>query len=190
MSQDSIHTGATLLAGGRVPCQPAVDCHHGSKIGEVHDYSVCTTWAVKSGTIYLLDVWRDRLEMPQLCRKVIELADHFNVERVVIEDKGAGTGLIQALRAQQFHKAVPFIPHTSKLERFEAITPRFEGGHVRVPRYAPWLEAYVDELCGFPNTAHDDQVDATSQALTYISTPFPGQGFLELCEADLREWNE
>jgi phage terminase large subunit-like protein len=28
---------------------------------------------------------------------------------------------------------------------------------------------YVDELCNFPNAKHDDQVDATSQALRRIS---------------------
>ena len=30
------------------------------------DYSVCTTWGVKKDTLYLLDVFRKRLEYPDL----------------------------------------------------------------------------------------------------------------------------
>jgi predicted phage terminase large subunit-like protein len=29
---------------------------------------------------------------------------------------------------------------------------------------APWNQAFVEELCAFPNGAHDDQVDAVSAA--------------------------
>jgi predicted phage terminase large subunit-like protein len=29
---------------------------------------------------------------------------------------------------------------------------------------APWNDAFVEELCAFPNGAHDDQVDAASAA--------------------------
>jgi hypothetical protein len=38
-----------------------------------------------------------------------------------------------------------------------------------LPREAPWLAAYVAELLAFPNGAHDDQVDSTSQALSWLS---------------------
>src|SRR6516164_6685950 len=41
------------------------------------------------------------------------------------------------------------------------------GGHL--PTDAPWLADLLSEVCGFPNTAHDDQVDALSQALYWGS---------------------
>ena len=34
---------------------------------------------------------------------------------------------------------------------------------------APWVEAFIDQLATFPNAAHDDQVDAFSQALNRMS---------------------
>lgn len=123
--------------------------------------------------------------MPDLCRKVPELADWFGPDRVVIEDKGSGIGLLQALRAQRFHKAVPYTPRGEKLVRFAAIIPSFEGGHIRLPRSAPWLDDYVQEICGFPNARNDDQVDATSQALAYLDTPMPGQGVLDWINSEM-----
>lgn len=140
----------------------------GSKTAMNHDFSACTTWGLKTGKIYLLDVWRGKLEMPELCRKVIELGDRFNPELVLIEDKASGTALLQALRAQYFHKAVGYEPKGDKLVRFAGVTPTIEGGHVHVPQSAPWLDDYLHEACGFPGTRHDDQVDSTSQALHWI----------------------
>jgi hypothetical protein len=45
--------------------------------GPRNDYSVCTTWFVKNQDAYLLDVYRGRLEYPDLRRKVIALAVNF-----------------------------------------------------------------------------------------------------------------
>ncbi len=42
-----------------------------SKAEELHDYSVCTTWGVLGSDYYLLDVVRERLEYPDLRRRVI-----------------------------------------------------------------------------------------------------------------------
>jgi hypothetical protein len=44
----------------------------------------------------------------------------------------------------------------------------FEAGRVFLPADAPWLSDYIDELCAFPHGVHDDQVDATTQALNYL----------------------
>ena len=44
-----------------------------NKAGELNDFSVCTTWGVKGKDFYLLDVFRKRLNYPELKRKVIEL---------------------------------------------------------------------------------------------------------------------
>ncbi|MGH9567910.1 MAG: hypothetical protein ACRD4I_18210, partial [Candidatus Angelobacter sp.] len=32
----------------------------------------------------------------------------------------------------------------------------------------PWIESYIHNLCTFPRAAHDDDMDATSQALIYM----------------------
>ena len=50
------------------------------------------------------------------------------------------------------------------------------------PKEAPWLDAYVHELVGFPNAKNDDQVDSTVFALAW-STPKGGaRGWLKYYE--------
>lgn len=39
------------------------------------------------------------------------------------------------------------------------------GGAQGIPKAAPWLKEYEDELLSFPNGKHDDQVDSTVQFL-------------------------
>ena len=51
-----------------------------------------------------------------------------------------------------------------------AVQHRVEAGDVRIPRHAPWLDDLKAEVLAFPNGRHDDQVDALSQLLNWIST--------------------
>jgi predicted phage terminase large subunit-like protein len=59
-------------------------------------------------------------------------------------------------------------PNTDKIVRLHAQTTMFENGRVLLPRDAPWLAQYINEITGFPGTKHDDQVDSTTQALAYM----------------------
>ena len=63
-------------------------------------------------------------------------------------------------------------PRYEKLARMEARAVMFETGKMLVPTAAPWLGTYLDELLSFPNSAKDDQVDSTSQALDYLQQRF------------------
>jgi hypothetical protein len=67
--------------------------------GSRNDYSVCTAWLVNYENAYLLHVFRDRFEYPDLRRKVIALALEYNAKTVLIEDAGPGMNLVQDLRA-------------------------------------------------------------------------------------------
>lgn len=139
-----------------------------SKTGVLNDYSVCTTWALKGQRIYLVDVLRERLEFPVLKRRVIEEADRYNAQIVLIEDKASGTALLQDLQASGFWKGRAVQAVSDKISRIAGVTAMIERGEVLIPQSAPWLDTYIAELCAFPNAKHDDQVDSTSQALAWI----------------------
>jgi hypothetical protein len=57
-----------------------------------------------------------------------------------------------------------------------------EAGRVFLPQDAPWLTNYIEELSSFPAGVHDDQVDATTQALNYMRGKLT-YGFSEFCDA-------
>jgi predicted phage terminase large subunit-like protein len=122
----------------------------------------------ESGRYYLLGLWRGKVEFPELKRCMTSLAELWNPIQILVEDKASGQSLIQELR---YESALPIIPikvDKDKRARAEAVTPLIEAGLVFLPESAPWLNDYVDELAAFPNGAHDDFVDSTTQALNYL----------------------
>ena len=143
-----------------------------NKATELNNYSVCTVWGVYDKHYYLLDVFRARLNYPELKRKVIDLAERHSPSTVLIEDKASGTQLIQELRGQIYGiNAYEPPPKTDKTMRLNSVTDLFENGFVHLPREAPWLADYVRELTSFPGAKYDDQVDSTTQALEYMRGP-------------------
>ncbi len=146
-----------------------------NKSTELSDYSVCTTWGRAHGQLYLLHVFRQRLNYPDLKRKVTELARLHNANRILIEDKASGTQLIQDLQAERVSGITAYqpLPGNDKIIRLHAQTAWFENGLVFLPRSATWLADYVTELTGFPGTKYDDQVDSTTQALDHLKVRSP-----------------
>jgi predicted phage terminase large subunit-like protein len=139
-----------------------------NKDTELSNYSVCTTWGMKKQHMFLLDVYRHKLEFPDLKRAVRELAALHRANIVLIEDKASGSSLIQELQFEHFSlvQAAPAIDG-DKVMRLRAQTAKIEGGFVLFPKEAHWLETYLLELLSFPNSKHDDQVDSTVFALAW-----------------------
>jgi predicted phage terminase large subunit-like protein len=141
-----------------------------NKSGELNDFSVCTTWGAIRQRYYLLNVFRRRLDFPELERAVAEHARQHKASKILIEDKASGTQLIQSLKAQGVWGVEPYEPPTGtdKILRLYAQTTEFESGRVLLPRSAPWLDEYIRELTSFPGSKYDDQVDSTTQALDHL----------------------
>jgi predicted phage terminase large subunit-like protein len=132
------------------------------------DYSVATVWLSRGNTSYLLDLWRERVDFPNLKRAVQRLREKHQGATLIVEDKGSGTSLVQELRANN-NAVIPITPEGDKTTRLANASVQFEAGAVLFPRAAPWLDALKAELLGFPNTRHDDQVDSVSQALIWMA---------------------
>src|SRR5262249_6964508 len=143
-----------------------------STTGETRDWSVCSTWLKAKRYYYLLDVWRGRLEFPQLKHKLISLAHEHRPNRILIELAGPGLDLFPELRANGV-VGVPMpigvTPVGDKLMRMEAQCARFEAGQVYLPKEAPWLSDFLHEILAFPNSRHDDQIDSASQFLKWAN---------------------
>jgi predicted phage terminase large subunit-like protein len=151
-----------------------------NKATELSDFSVCTTWGVKDKNLFLLDVFRGRLEYPALKRAVREQQRRFNATEVLIEDRASGTQLIQELITDGCHGVTRYQPTGDKTMRLHAQTAMIENGFVNIPETAPWLAEYLHEMAVFPKGKHDDQVDSTAQFLEWFKTPMPSWGIFEL----------
>ena len=90
--------------------------------------------------------------------------------KVLIEDAGSGTSLIQDLHADGV-RVQAIRPLGDKVVRMSAQTARIEEGRVYLPELASWLEEFRSEVMAFPNGRHDDQVDLLAQALAWFTQP-------------------
>jgi len=126
------------------------------KKNQENDYSVCTTWVYTNTGFYLIDVWRGRVEFPELKRKVIELAKLHSVNEILIEDKASGQSLIQELQRNTVLPIKPIKVENDKIARVHSVT---------LPKDTHWLNGFLDEMEEFPNGEFDDTVDSVSQFL-------------------------
>jgi predicted phage terminase large subunit-like protein len=153
-----------------------------NKGGPENDWSVCTTWIRgRRRQWYLIHVWRGRLDYPALKAKAKELARRFDARRVLIEDAGTGTSLVQELRGT-VSRIVAIKPQGDKIARMSAASAKFEAGQVFLPERASWLSDLEEELFAFPGSRYDDQCDSISQALSEKLT------FMSLLSAE--DWQE
>ena len=141
------------------------DC--AAKIGTNNDYSVCTTWTVINNQYYLINVYRDKLEFPDLRHKVLQMYEKYKPAAVLVEDKVSGHALIQEINHTSEIPIIKITPSTDKETRFLTISGMFEAGKINFPQNSPWLAQFEDEIMNFPNTKHDDQVDSMTQFLQW-----------------------
>jgi predicted phage terminase large subunit-like protein len=131
------------------------------------------TWGFREHRWHLLDLVRERLDFPDLKRRVRAQAERWEADLVLIEQAGSGYPLMQQLRFEdrvhgaryQYRK-----PRADKVTRFEAQTANLETGRYLIPAHAPWLEEFRRELLAFPSGKYDDQVDSLVQFLDWAAS--------------------
>ena len=142
-------------------------------VGDANDYSVCTTWWMIKSDYYLVDVFRARLQYPDLRRKIASLAAKHGARTVLIENAGPGMALLHDLwrdLPQGMVRPLGQTPVGSKADRMAAQSAKIEAGHVHLPKEADWLDTFLHELLAFPNARYDDQVDSVSQFLKWSAS--------------------
>lgn len=138
------------------------------KTGEFNDPSCLTVWAVCNTGYYLVDCFVKKMDYPELKKKILEFCARDTPHAVLIEDKASGQSLIQELRGSSTVPVKSIQPESDKITRALAVSDMIESGIVKLPEQAPWLLDYELELTVFPEkSAHDDQVDSTTQFLNW-----------------------
>lgn len=131
------------------------------------DWVVGQVWLRRGVDAYLLDQVRERAAFARSCQMMLDLTARWpQAVAKLVENKANGPAILNALRSK-VGGLIPVEPEGSKYARAEAITPFVEAGNIWLPsaELAPWVSDLVEEAAGFPHAAHDDQVDAMSQAV-------------------------
>ena len=108
------------------------------------DFSVGMTWGFHDKQWYLLDLIRERLDFPDLKRRVRGAAEHWRADLVLIEYAGSGIPLVQQLRRDDPRglRYGTYTPRQDKVTRLEAQTARLETGRYHLlPTRHGWVSS-------------------------------------------------
>lgn len=132
----------------------------------------------------IIDAWHERFEFPELRERLKKevktvYGDPKGGQRaadaILIEPKGSGISLIQDLQragvpTQYYKRGV-----LDKMQRANLIAPLLDAKLLWVPESSKdegepvtWVRWLMDEMRRFPHDAHDDGVDAVTQAMIYL----------------------
>jgi len=140
------------------------------------DFVVGQVWGKVGVTAYLLDMVRGQWSFTETVKQMRLLSEKYSeCDAKYVEDKANGTAVIDTLKSE-ISGIIPVTPTESKESRAAAISYVIEAGNVYFPSDENWTADYLDEMAVFNNGAHDDMVDATTQALKklYKGEAMPG----------------
>ena len=191
------------------------DCAYTEKTQ--NDPTACITFGVfkpEDGPMsaMVIDCWQDRLQYPDLRPRVIEeyrntygadpeeesrmYSGGKKVDLILVEDKAAGISLIQDLQRAHLPVRAYNPGKADKIQRLSIVANIISTKRVWIPESAnrkgfvrDWAEGFVSQICSFPDSTHDDFVDACTQALRYLRD----SGWLDIDpdrEDDDDDWEE
>ena len=137
-------------------------------IKETADYSVIMSVGVApSGKLLVLDVFRARLEAPELLPQIEAKISEYNMSWLGVEDSSFGLGIIQMARKQGL-PIKNLKADKSKTARAVPAAAGVENGSIWFLKNANWLVEFERELTSFPSSgSHDDMVDALAYAARF-----------------------
>lgn len=149
-------------------------------------YVVGQAWGARGADRYLLAQIRAHLSFTETVRAVLALQELILCNAILVERKANGEAVMNTLR-RRVPGLIPIEPEGGKEVRAAAVQPLVEAENVWLPdtdtiRCPPFtrgngktvapttVQDFIEEHAVFPNGSHDDQVDAMTQAMTWLST--------------------
>ena len=136
---------------------------------QTSDYTVGMVVAKAGANYYVLALSRGQRTFGQARDAIRTMAHEWNIRRNLIEGKASGDPMIDEL-SKEVSGCIRITPTQDKVYRVNEVSDLFEAGNVFLPspKEVPWVKGLVHELVTFPQAKHDDQVDALTQALSYL----------------------
>ena len=134
---------------------------------ETADYSVFVIAGVdENRTLHVRNVIRERLDGREIVDMIMALHKTYAPELIGIEDmqitKSIGPFLREEMVRQGTYPNIIGLKHggQDKIARARSIQARMRARSIRFDKAQDWYPTFEDELCKFPRSKKDDQVDA------------------------------
>lgn len=143
------------------------------------DYSAIVVQAIRGRgpgmSSDILDVKRVQLPIPKVAELIAQMAMSYNT-KPVIESHGTGKAIPAVLKSIRPELAFFEVsPRGDKFTRAQPVSAAWNDNRVRVPKSAPWVRDFLNEVTGFTGVgdAHDDQVDALAYGWNSVAMVAP-----------------
>jgi predicted phage terminase large subunit-like protein len=142
------------------------------KTKETNDYTAGIAYGIRDKHIYILEVWRRKIESTALEGAILALTNKWSayamVQAVIIEETPNSEPIIRSLEKTSPYSIKGITPKGEKAVRLKAVCGIMSNERLSLVSGSDWELDFIDELCIFPKGKHDDQVDALSLGLGYI----------------------
>ena len=127
-------------------------------------------WAARGPDNFLIDTRVGKMSYTKTIATIKELKRSYpRTTAIIIEDKANGPAVIDDIK-KELSGVIAINPRGTKIARAQPMARKQAAGNIYLPHpaIAPWVEQFIEEFVGFPNAAHDDRVDAASQAIDFL----------------------
>lgn len=131
------------------------------------DFVAGQVWGRAEANKYLLDYRKERADISETMKMIEAMTIKWpRVIAKLVEDKANGPAVITMLKSK-ITGLIAVDPRGGKISRAYAVQPEVEAGNVFLPHplLYLWVQDFITSCAGFPNLAHDDDVDCFTQAL-------------------------
>lgn len=140
-----------------------------AKEKQLNDFTVGIRFSECADGYYIDRFVKQRMGYPTLKSTVESEFQARPASCLMVEDASTGQALIPDLRKDTRLPIVPFTADKDKVVRAHRVEATCEAGKVFLPLGAPWVADFVEVLSAFPDVPHDDEVDAFTGGLMYLT---------------------
>lgn len=161
------------------------------------DYTVLAVFDVTKETprrAFLRALERVRVTTENHEQCVTDWYAEYGLQAIHVEDRTFGTNLIRRLTGKPGIIVSKLKADTNKIFRALPVNYEIENEMLWFPRHASWLMEFEREVTKFPNTTHDDQVDALAYGVqlykglpAYLTRPKDPETPMEVAIAHRKE---
>jgi predicted phage terminase large subunit-like protein len=134
------------------------------------DFVVGQAWGILKLKRYLVHQLRDRWSFTDTVDAVRQMCKLYpRASLKFVEDAANGPAVMNQLK-QEIGGFEPVTPMGGKVARAHSASHVIRAGYVYLPHpdLFPWVKGFLHEVCTFPHSANDDQVDAMTQLINQL----------------------